>query len=92
MSEVNKLLAKLGVELGKYGVDVAQKLHSEQWANYLQRLWDQGTIYGTATGIFEEFQIKYYIQKLAEEVSRGDRVQKALDLIGKVLEQAGKCL
>ncbi|MEY3826910.1 MAG: hypothetical protein ACK552_05705 [Microcystis sp.] len=91
-NDMHKLIATIGVELGKLSVEVAKDLRTEHWMAHLQELYDRGTFNHLATGVFEEFQNKGYMQKLAEELENGDNVQQGLEILKKVLEQASKFL
>jgi|688.fasta_scaffold09264_18 hypothetical protein len=91
-SDMHRLIAVIGLQLGQLGAETAQNFHAEHWIAHLQELYDRGTFNHLATGVFEEFQNKGYMQKLAEELENGNNVQQALEILKKVLEQASKLL
>ena len=41
---MHKLIATIGVELGKLSVEVAKDLRTEHWMAHLQELYDRGTL------------------------------------------------
>ena len=91
-NDMHKLIEVIGVQLGQLGVEAAQNLRAEHWMAHLQELYDRGTFNHLATGVFEEFQNKGYMQKLAEELENGDNIQQGLEILKKLLEQASKFL